>query len=96
MVRGGKGKAKSSKTTLCAAGEKGCVKPDGTVTWVFCEACTQWYHCPCANIDGKKANDEDFIFHCKSCKPAKEKVRPDSRVLTQQTTHSGVLFYVGI
>jgi len=73
MARGGKAKGKSSKTQLCASGEKGCVKPNGTVVWVFCEACEKWYHCPCANVDSKKATDDDFIFVCKSCKPQKEK-----------------------
>jgi hypothetical protein len=75
MARGGKAKGKSSKTQLCASGEKGCVKPNGTVVWVFCEACEKWYHCPCANVDSKKATDDDFIFVCKSCKPQKEKVK---------------------
>lgn len=81
MAKGGKSKSKGSRTQLCASGEKGCVKPDGTVVWVFCEACQQWYHCPCANVDSKKATDEDFIFVCKSCKPQKEKefnaMKPD-------------------
>lgn len=73
MVRsGGKSKGKSSRS-LCAAGEKGCLNPDGTVVWVFCEACESWYHCICANVDEKKATDEDFIFICKVCKPVKEK-----------------------
>lgn len=82
MARGGRGKGGGkSKTVLCASGEDGCVKPDGTVTWVFCEACTQWYHCPCASVDAKKAEDDDFIFICKGCKPQKEKefsaIKPD-------------------
>lgn len=65
--------AKGKKTQLCAQGETGCKKPSGTVTWVFCESCEQWYHCPCVSVDSKKANDDDFIFICKSCKPQKEK-----------------------
>ena len=68
MARGGK------KTQLCALGEKGCLKPTGTVTWVFCESSEQWFHCPCVNVDSKKANDDDFIFICPALKPQKEKV----------------------
>ena len=70
---GGKAKDKGSKA-CCAIGEKDCLRPKGTVVWVFCEACEGWYHCPCVNVDSKKATDEDFIFVCKLCKPQKEKV----------------------
>ena len=69
MVKKGKGRIQ-----LCAVGEKSCDKPDGTVVWVFCDACEGWFHCPCVNVDSKKATDEDFIFVCKGCKPQKEKV----------------------
>ena len=69
MARGG-----GKKYQYCALGEKGCLKPTGTVTWVFCESSEQWFHCPCVNVDSKKANDDDFIFICPSLKPQKEKV----------------------
>merc|ERR1712008_550547 len=51
---GGKAKDKGSKG-CCAIGEKDCLRPKGTVVWVFCEACEGWYHCPCVNVDSKKA-----------------------------------------
>ena len=75
MAKGGKGKGKGSKVEICAVGDKDCLRPEGTVVWVFCDACDGWFHCVCVNVDGKKATDEDFIFICKCCKPRKEKVR---------------------
>ena len=69
MARGG-----GKKYQYCALGEKGCLKPTGTVTWVFCESSEQWFHCICVGVDSKKANDEDFIFICPELKPLKEKV----------------------
>jgi len=68
MARGG-----GKKYQYCALGEKGCLKPTGTVTWVFCESSEQWFHCICVGVDSKKANDEDFIFICPELKPLKEK-----------------------
>ncbi len=73
----GKGKAKKSD---CAIAPELCLYPKGTVTWVYCESCSGWYHCPCVKVDPKKANDEDFIFICDVCKPAKEKVRLRSSI----------------
>ena len=95
MAKGGKAKSKS-KTQICAVGDKDCLKPDGTVVWVFCEACQGWFHCVCVNVDSKKASDDDFIFVCKCCKPQKEKVStPDFWVWPQAdnfTIIAGVQF----
>ena len=92
MARGkgkGSGKAASDKdkekdsknkkdVDACAVGPKKCERPDDKrVDWVYCEGCSSWFHCPCVKVDGKRASDSDFIFHCEPCKPIKIKVRGD-------------------
>ena len=61
--------AKISKKDICASA-KACKNPeDLEINWVFCEACEKWYHCQCVNIDSQLANDENYVFMCKPCKP---------------------------
>ena len=89
MARGrGKGSAKAAtdkekdkdeKVDACAVGPKKCERPDDKrVDWVYCEGCPGgrgWFHCPCVKVDGKRASEPDFIFHCEACKPLKIKVK---------------------
>ena len=74
MARGkGKGRGgKSKDVDPCALGDDKCKKPDGRITWVCCDGCSQWYHCNCVNVDHKEA--ADMVFHCEECKPEKEQV----------------------
>ena len=83
MARGkgkGSGKAasekdKDKKVDACAVGPVRCERPDDKrVDWVYCEGCSSWFHCPCVKVDGKRASEPDFIFHCEPCKPIKIKV----------------------
>jgi len=69
-----KGKSGSNTKTasLCAAGSGGCKKPTGSIDWLQCDGCQQWYHCTCVKVNPNDA--AEIIYHCKSCKPKKEEV----------------------
>ena len=78
MARG-KGTKASAR---CDIDPSKCLEPTGkNIGWVFCEACSGWFHCKCVQVDAKRASDDDFIFHCQECQPIKKKVGPLSRVL---------------
>ena len=64
-----KEKDKDKKGDLCAIDPKKCLRPDDKrVDWVYCEGCSSWFHCPCVKVNGKRASEADFIFHCEICK----------------------------
>ena len=70
-----KEKDKDKKGDLCAIDPKKCLRPDDKrVDWVYCEGCSSWFHCPCVKVNGKRASEADFIFHCEICTPQKIKV----------------------
>ena len=45
---------------------KKCTKPDGTVDWLDCTGCQQWFHNICVGVDPKIVNDA-FKYYCSSC-----------------------------
>ena len=76
-----KEKDKDKKDDTCAiflVDPKKCLDlSNKRVDWVYCEGCSYsdgWFHCPCVKVDGKKAAEPDFIFHCEICKPIRIKV----------------------
>ena len=57
-------------TLICAVGscsEGTCQHPRST-KWVQCEVCGDWYHCLCANVDCKTAEQDSYVFCCILCK----------------------------
>ena len=45
---------------------KKCTNPDGTVDWLDCTGCEEWFHDICVGIDPKIVNDA-FKYYCSSC-----------------------------
>lgn len=67
-----RGKGKSN--AFCDIDPSKCLEPTGkNIGWVFCEACSKWFHCKCVKVDAKRAAEDDFIFHCEDCQPIKKK-----------------------
>ena len=83
-----KEKDKDKKGDLCAIDPKKCLRPDDKrVDWVYCEGCSSWFHCPCVKVNGKRASEADFIFHCEICTPQKIKVSHSSYKLERNKAY---------
>ena len=72
----GNGAKKTSKVGACAMGADHCKRPEGKISWVWCDGCEAWYHCNCVAVSPKVAAEN--VFHCEACKPVKEEVRSPS------------------
>ena len=56
---------------------KKCTNPDGTVDWLDCAGCEEWFHNICVRVDPKIVN-KAFKFYCSSCETPKSRKTKDS------------------
>ena len=57
---------------------KKCTNPDGTVDWLDCAGCEEWFHNICVRVDPKIVNAA-FKYYCSSCEtPKKSRKTKDS------------------
>ena len=84
---------KGKVSSFCDIDREKCLEPTGkNIGWVFCEACSGWFHCKCVKVDAKRASEDDFIFHCEVCQPIKKKVGKPEFQITSRSECCFLLF----